>query len=152
MLTATEWGFFLKCQSIVASQFKEASMHYHRRFMQAIKEKVIPPVFAGEEKPNSTTLSFPIDYRPADEGVCPDCYQVRGSDAGIEKVLSGLCAWQVETVGMSEETSDPFERAVAGSRCPTDVVPDSNGRSCALWWAQVRLLKQKRALFELNFP
>lgn len=108
-------------------------MHYHRRFMQAIKEKVMPLFFGGDEKPNSTTLSFPLDCRPADGGVCPDCYYVRGPDAGIAKVLSGLCAWQVETVGMSEETSDPFERAVAGSCCPADVAPDSNGSSCALW-------------------
>jgi len=53
---------------------------------------------------------------------------------------------------MSEETSDPFERAVAGFRCPTDVVPDSNGSLCALWWAQVRLLMQKGSVFEPNSP
>lgn len=77
---------------MVASQFKGVSIHYHHRFMQAIKEKVMPLFFGGDEKPNSTTLSFPIDYRLADGGVCPDCYCVRGPDAGIAKVLSGVCA------------------------------------------------------------
>lgn len=99
---------------IAASQFKESPTHDHHRFMQAIEEKVIPLFFGGDEKPDSTTLAFPIDYRPADGGVCPDRCYVRCPAAGIEKVVSGLCARQVETVGMSEETFDFFERPWRG--------------------------------------
>jgi hypothetical protein len=53
---------------------------------------------------------------------------------------------------VSGETFDPFERDVAGSRCPRNVVPDPNGSSYALLWAQVRLLTQRRTVFEPNYP
>jgi hypothetical protein len=79
------------------------------------------------------------------------CCCRRGPDVGMGKVLSGLCARRAETAGGTKRHPIPLN-APWGSRCPTDVVPDSNGSSYALWWAQVRLLKQKRAVFELNFP
>ncbi len=56
------------------------------------------------------------------------------------------------SAAMSEETSDRFERVVAGVSLSKDVVPDSNGGSCVLWRAQVRLLTQKRGACEPNFP